>query len=150
MKGSLIILPALVSTSLMTGFSCLSAVVIKKNFSEPELLAEILEAYLPRRYQKHAKPAGWLCHYSLGTGWYVIYLLMSKRFNSQQRKDFPLRFGLAGGILGIACWRYLFRKSNNKDKINFYSFYVQLFLAHLVFSYAASKQTTPAGTVAAI
>lgn len=132
-----LILPGFASTSLMTIYSYMAGSMLKRNFSEPQLLARIISACLPVKYRKYARLAGWISHFGLGLCWYLVLVIMRRQYLADHRSFPKIRFGTYSGFLAIVSWRYLFLSSGNLRMAECISFYGQLFVAHLVFSAAS-------------
>ena len=127
------LLPAITATSLMTLFSYLIAEYEKKNFSEAELLSKIEknQFHLPETI---ALPAGWTTHYAVGVLMTLLFETYKLIFKKKPAFYDTVIFGTFAGLLAIVSWKQLF-KMLPKRQHNFYrKFYIQLFVAHLIFA----------------
>ena len=117
----------------MTLFSYLIAAYEKKNFSEGKLLAKIESKQfdLP---EPLALPAGWATHYTVGCLMTILFEMYKLCFKKQPALPHTIIFGIFGGLLAIVSWKQLF-KMLPKKQYNFYKkFYIQLFVAHIIFA----------------
>lgn len=131
------VIPGVASTSIMTVFSYLVGRLNNKNYSEPVLLAKIINFYLPFLAPRLSKPAGWLGHYVLGITWYLVFTAMLKRYPAKHVWFGITVFGALSGILAVFTWRYLFKSAGLSNLVNYKGFYGQLFVAHFIFSYSS-------------
>ena len=133
MNAQKILLPAFAATSVMTAFSYLIAELEKKNFSESELLAKIEKKQLHLSKQL-ALPAGWATHYTVGIVMTLLFEIYKKYFNAKPVFYHTIIYGTFAGLLAITAWKLLFTMRPQRS-YNFYKkFFMQLFVAHLVFA----------------
>ena len=130
-----IILPAIAATSVMTMFSYLIAHHEKKNFSESELLAKVEKMQL-RLPKKVALPAGWVTHYAVGVMMTLMFELYKKYLNHKPASNRTITFGVFAGLLAIAAWKILFKMLPRRSHDFYKKFFIQLFIAHLIFAVA--------------
>jgi hypothetical protein len=138
MKADKVIISGMAGTSLMTLFSYIASEYKKENFSEPELLAKLIDDGLPNGQKELALPAGWAAHYGIGLSFSVVYHIMLKILKAKPSALNGLLFGAAGGVIGIASWKLFFKSHPSPPNIDFKNYYRQLFLAHCVFGLTAA------------
>lgn len=119
-------------TAVMTLFSYAVTKATKKNFLEPEIVAQLLNRAIP--LNKHsAALAGWGSHLGIGylfTSVYDKYLELKKTRPSLAN---ALLLGTLGGVSGMLIWKAVFKAYPNLNGVDLKNFYRQLFIAHLVF-----------------
>jgi hypothetical protein len=73
--------------------------------------------------------------------WYIIYqyLLQKKRITPSVVNG--LLFGMLSGGIGIASWYLLFKLHPKPARMSYKMFYMQLFLAHVVYIITATRLT---------
>lgn len=133
MNAQKILLPAFVATSVMTAFSYLIAELEKKNFSESELLGKIEKKQLQLPKQV-ALPAGWVTHYAIGIMMTLMFELYKKYLNHKPASYRTISFGVFAGFLSIAAWKILFKMFPRRSHDFYKNFFIQLFVAHLIFA----------------
>ncbi|NCD71206.1 hypothetical protein [Mucilaginibacter agri] len=119
-------------TAAMTLFSYAVSKAAKKNFLEPEIVAQLLNRVTMLNKQS-SKLAGWGSHLSIGylfTSVYDKYLELKKTRPSLAN---ALLLGTVGSVSGILIWKTVFKAYPNPIGIDLKNFYRQLFIAHLVF-----------------
>lgn len=134
-----ILLPAIAGTSLMTLFSHIIADVENKNFSEPELLAQIHQKILPQLTKELALPAGWITHYSIGVIFSALYYIILKNPNLKSAIKNSFLLGSLSGLVAIAAWKILLKALPKRSDRFYNRFYAQLFAAHLVFAFTVIR-----------
>lgn len=134
MDIGIILLATVAATSLMTAFSYMVSKAFRELYKEPLLLQ-----YLMTRFKLGIKGtmkviAGWALHY-------FIELLFVLIFHFLWKADFVeitwlagLIYGMIIGIIGIAGWVVMFKLSNYQPRIDFKGYYLQLFIAHMIFA----------------
>ena len=124
------IFPAVIGTSLMTGYSYLISDKKKDHFREPELLNEWLHSNVPALNQSHIY--GWLLHYGVGESFVIIY----KQFWRRDKLSGLIGtsfLGLISGLIGASVWKIVLKTHPNPPK-DTDSFFRHLLAAHVVFS----------------
>jgi len=132
-----ILLSSIVATAAMTGVSYIISESFKKLFKEPVLLSYFLHRLKIRASAKTLTILAWLLHFLIGFLFVTIYhfiwsfdLFSFKWYNG-------LLLGAFSGIVGIIHWFGIFLYTNHQPKIPFTAYYIQLFLAHVIFGIVA-------------
>ncbi len=120
---------SIAGTTAMTLLSYYISDKKNRNYSEPELLAAMVRKRAPGLSKKAALTAGWGMHYAIGIGMMAAFRGISKKGGLAR----PLIYGVAGGLLGIAAWKAMFKKHPNPPSADRSGFYKQLLPAHIVF-----------------
>ena len=128
-----IILATLLGTTLMTIFSYLISNLFNKLYKEPILLNYLLH-YLGINMRDSAKRiSGWVIHYIIGFVFVVGYDLLWQ-YKIQFSWLSGIIFGMISGIIGIISWMLMFKVPDDKPKIDYKGYYIQLFFAHIIFA----------------
>lgn len=122
----------------MTLFTYIVAESKKKNFKEPELLAQLLHRLVPETGKKGSQVGGWSMHYTMGTIFSILYVELWDRKIVKPNFRNGLLLGGFGGITGILVWKLAFSLHPNPPQIHFKKYYGHLLLAHLVFAVFAT------------
>ncbi|MCK7554015.1 hypothetical protein MKQ70_02910 [Chitinophaga sedimenti] len=130
MKISKSILEGAAGTTAMTIFSQYLSDKKHKNYSEPDLLAKFVHRSFPALGDRQARLAGWALHYGIGAAMMVAFRAVAKRGGIAK----PLVYGVIGGLVGVAVWQQLFRKSSAPPRTDLAGFLTQLVPAHVIFS----------------
>jgi hypothetical protein len=134
MKVNSIFLSGLAGTSAMTLFSYLVSAVERRNFKEPELLAELEDDVLPAQSKQVALPAGWSTHYTMGIVWAGVFHFLWHKTAFRPTSKSSLSLGILSGITGVIIWDLVFKAHPNPPRTNYKRFYGHLLLAHVVYS----------------
>ena len=134
MEIVLILLATVAATSLMTAFSYMVSEAFRELYKEPLLLQ-----YLMTRFKIGIKGtmkviAGWTLHYFIGLLFVLIFHLLWKSGLIEISWLVGLIYGTIIGIIGIGGWVVMFILSNYKPRIDFKGYYLQLFIAHMIFA----------------
>ncbi|MBC8004593.1 MAG: hypothetical protein H7X84_03885 [Verrucomicrobia bacterium] len=134
MEIGIILLATVAATSLMTAFSYLVSEGFRELYKEPVLLQ-----YLMTRFNFGITGiwkiiAGWTVHYIIGLIFVVIFHILWRWGLYEITWLTGLIYGIVIGIIGIGGWVVMFILSNYKPRIDFKGYYLQLFIAHLVFA----------------
>jgi len=124
--------------TLMTAFSYLVSESFRKLFTEPVLLN-----YVIRRLEIPAKPSrdgilGWTIHYAIGLAFVLAYEWFWGRNRINDGWPAALILGCISGVIGILGWMLIFRLPHKAPQVDFRSYYIQLFIAHIVFALTAT------------
>ncbi len=133
MNVSKIIASGFVGTSLMTLFSYIVSTIKRKNFKEPELLADLEKDALQYNAKELSLPAGWSTHYSIGIVWAIVYHLLWEKTTIKPRVKSGLILGGISGLTGVVFWDTFFKIHPDPPRIDYKRFYGHLVLAHLVY-----------------
>lgn len=132
-----IIIATLVATSAMTAFSYLASESFKELWKEPVLL-NIVTAKADFSLSPKAKSLfGWFAHYLFGLSFIMAYHILWKTKVADPTWFCGLIFGILSGILGIIGWFFLFKIAGDRPKIKVHRYYLQLFIAHIIFALVA-------------
>jgi len=133
MHFAIILLAAFAATSLMTLFSYIVSESFRKLYKEPLLLQYLMSAWHLELSAFAKKVAGWGIHYLIGivfvAGYYLLWRFRLYEINWTS----AVLFGSIIGIIGIIGWLVMFSLTAHKPKIDFKGYYLQLFVAHLIF-----------------
>lgn len=128
---------SIVATSVMTIFSYLVSASFRELYKEPVLLSYCISSFNISLSDKVKRILSWLIHYGIGfmfvLGYHLIweYRIIEKSWLS------ALILGIISGIIGIASWLVIFKISKYEPNIDFKGYYLQLFIAHVLFALAA-------------
>ncbi len=129
-----IITAAVIGTSAMTLFSYIIASFTDQPYKEPLLLAFVLERFhMQKGYGSNI--LGWTLHYLIGILFVIPFHIMLKTGLEITNYTGAVLFGSTIGFAGIVGWIILFSIFRTKPVMNYIGYYVQLFVAHLVFAF---------------
>lgn len=128
-----IFIAAFSATNVMTTFSYLLSARYKKLFKEPVMMNFILEGFGLHLKGRWHKVGGWIAHYIIGL--FMVFIYESLWRYSVIKFGFVsgILFGIASGIIGIACWHGIYSSSVH-DNVSRRSYYIQLFFGHILFA----------------
>lgn len=129
-----ILLAAIAATSLMTAFSYLVSETFRELYKEPLLLQYLMTRFNFGITGISKVIAGWTVHYLIGLIFVVIFHVLWQWGLYEITWITGLIYGILIGIIGIGGWVVMFILSNYKPRIDFKGYYLQLFIAHLVFA----------------
>lgn len=132
-----ILVSALAATITMTGFSYLISAAYKKLFKEPVLLNKILERLGIDVQDGPKKAAGYILHYLIGVLFVIGYDLLWRYTTLDPTWFCGIIFGIFSGIIGIGGWMTIFRLPDMPPRVHFKEYYIQLFIAHIIFALTA-------------
>lgn len=133
-----VISAGVLGTVLMTAFSYFLSKVRSRQFKEPKLLNMILR----RSSHEHMNPSnnsiiGWVVHFSIGiilmTLFYLFHLIFSFRISFLS----IFLYGIITGAMAILSWHLMFYISPRPPDVDLNEFYIQLFIAHVLFAAGA-------------
>ena len=133
-----VIIAGVSGTVLMTVFSYFLSRIRTRQFKEPKLLNMILR----RSTHEHMNPSnnsilGWVVHFSIGIILMTLFYLFHLIFSFKISLISILLFGLFTGGMAILSWHLMFYISPRPPDVDLNEFYIQLFIAHLVFATGA-------------
>ena len=131
----------LVATSLMTAFSYAVSAMERENFKEPALLTLFVKRSTAIR-NPLVNSIGWPVHYGLGIVWAGVYTFWTERLQDKASAKQALLFGVFSGTVGVIVWRAMFRMHPHPPKTAYPEFYLQLFVAHILFALSLAKTYT--------
>jgi hypothetical protein len=127
-------LARLVATSLMTAFSYFISEAFRALYKEPVLLQYLMTRFHFKLSPKEKTMAGWIIHYTIGLMFVIAWYILWKLGLLQLSWLSGLIYGCIIGIIGIGGWVFMFMLADFKPKIDFKGYYLQLFIAHLIFA----------------
>lgn len=132
-----IITSSVAATSVMTLFSYAVSASAREIYKEPLLLSYVLASLKLEISQNAKNILGWVLHYLIGLGFVMIYHFLW--FNEFLEISWlvSVLLGVFSGIIGILTWILLFEIIPQKPNIDFKGYYIQLFIAHIIFSIVA-------------
>lgn len=134
MEILVIIIATILGTSIMTAFSYLASESFNKLWKEPVLLNLVIARAKIDLTPKRESIFGWIGHYVIGLLFVLCYHFIWKYSEIDPTWFCGLIFGIISGITGIVSWYFLFKLPNEKPKIKFKHYYIQLFIAHIFFA----------------
>lgn len=130
-----LLIVSVLATSMMTLFSFLLSNKKDRQFREPEILNKLISRSSTTKVSiKRKNVAGWFIHFGIGIVFTVIFLYLYNLEILSLDLLSILIFGISAGISGIIGWQFMFYLNSNPPDIALKSFYLQLIVAHLVFS----------------
>lgn len=125
---------AIAATSLMTLFSYAVSAAAREIYKEPLLLTYVL-SFLRTEVSLNVKSIlAWVIHYLIGVLFVIGYHLLWDNGIMQVSWLSTLILGVCIGLIGIFGWMILFNIIPKKPAIDYKGYYLQLFIAHLIFS----------------
>ncbi|OXA75919.1 hypothetical protein SAMN05444397_11267 [Flavobacterium aquidurense] len=133
-----IIIVSIAATSTMTLFSYAVSASFREIYKEPLLLSYLLHNLKINLSNASKNILGWLIHYGIGVIFVVVYHYFWARNILELNFLHALLLGIASGIVGIISWMIFFKLSHYQPRIDFKGFYIQLFVAHIIFALTAT------------
>lgn len=137
METKKIIAATVVGTSVMTLFSYLISRNQKRNFTEPDVLSEIL-AENNSLSKDEAKPIGWGTHYGIGLAFTGAYSQVWEHTPIKPSLASGAALGALSGLVGILGWTQMFHLHHPTSSNYRKQYYAQLMAAHIVFGMGAA------------
>lgn len=131
---STLIIATLTATSLMTLFSYVVSWMFGQPFKEPLLLAILLNN-LHLADNTINRVLGWILHYLLGLVFVIGFEFIINAGWGGINADTAMVYGASIGLIGIIGWQVMFNLSNKKPSMDYIGYYMQLFIAHIVFAF---------------
>jgi len=131
-----ILIASIFGTMVMTSFSYYISERFKGLFKEPVLLNLVVSSMRIELDPNRKSSLGWMLHFVIGLLFAIIYHLIWKNSDFDPTWFCGLIFGMISGIIGIVSWHFLFKIGTNPPKIKFKEYYIQLFVAHILFALA--------------
>ena len=131
-----IAIAAFSATNIMTTFSYIISKTYNKLFTEPVMLNYILDAIGINLGGKLKKAQGWIAHYFIGLFFVILYESVWRFSQIKFGWISGLAFGAVSGGIGIIGWFFIYRLPDKKPKAPLRDYYLQLFLAHIIFALA--------------
>ncbi|SDS74488.1 hypothetical protein SAMN04487764_2950 [Gillisia sp. Hel1_33_143] len=130
----MIIMYSFCATLMMTLFSYSFSIFCEHQFKEPELLNQLIKSSkLPFKPKKKSF-LGWLVHFIIGLVFAEFTILGWEYFHSISYFVYGLISGIIAGVMGIFGWYLMFKVNPQPPSIHLNKFYIQLVIAHIVFT----------------
>ncbi|MBF4465143.1 hypothetical protein [Flavobacterium sp. LC2016-12] len=133
-----IIIVAIAATSTMTLFSYAASARYREVYKEPLLLTYLMHNFKINLSNASKNILGWMIHYGIGVFFVIVYHYFWASNIFQLSILHALILGIASGIIGIISWMIFFKISHFQQRIDFRGFYIQLFIAHIIFALTAT------------
>ncbi len=128
-----ILAAALAATTAMTLFSYFVSASFRKLYEEPLLLEYVLTRFSIKLETQEKAAVAWSIHYLIGLAFVWMYCCVAPNYSWAN----ALIFGSVIGIAGIVGWKIIFRLSGKPLQTDAGGYYLQLFIAHLIFAFTA-------------
>lgn len=132
-----ILLSSIAATSVMTLFSYAVSASAREVYKEPLLLTYILTGLRLEISPNFKIILGWLLHYLIGLFFVIGYHIIWLNEFLMISWSISILLGIISGIIGIISWIILFEIIPQKPNIDFRGYYLQLFIAHILFAVTA-------------
>ena len=115
----------------MTAFSYGVSVIYRQQFREPVLLNNLLYRANVLHHPRLNHGYGWTIHFTVGLLFNVPYYFLQEGHTPTWL--IYLLFGAFSGAIACVVWEIAFLLHPNPPTINYKGFYIQLFIAHIIF-----------------
>lgn len=129
-----ILIATIVGTGIMTAFSYYVSEKFNKLFKEPVLLNLIISSLGVDLIPERKNMLGWIIHFAIGLTFVYCYHFIWEYTDFDPTWFCGLFFGIISGLIGIFSWFFLFQLPPNPPKTHFKKYYLQLFIAHVLFA----------------
>lgn len=133
-----ILIVAIAATSTMTLFSYAVSASFREMYKEPVLLTYLLTTFKINLPNATKTTLAWLLHYGIGVVFVTAYHYFWARNILELSIVHALLLGIISGFIGIISWMVLFKIANYKPSIDYKGYYIQLFVAHVIFALTAT------------
>lgn len=133
-----LIIVSVTATSAMTAFSYAASKRFRELYKEPVLLSYILKIFRMHLTENSEETFGWVLHYAIGFVFVLVYHFLWINNILEINILNTLLLGILSGAVGVLGWMIIFKISNHQPKIDFKGYYIQLFLAHIIFAITAT------------
>ena len=133
MEILLILVATFFSTTMMTLFSYAVSASFRDLYKEPVLLQYVMDGLDIELNKKYRPFISWIVHYLIGLLFVACYFFLSWIDYYKITWLSGIVFGAVGGVAGIVGWMGMFRISQRKPMLHPSAYYLQLFIAHLIF-----------------
>ncbi len=134
----IILLSAVIGTTLMTIVSYCLSYIFNNQFKEPVLLNKLLKNSALFSEDAINSSAGWLLHYSVGIGFVAIYYLLWNFAEVSPTFFNGSLLGLISGVFGVCVWWIIFRIHRKPPTLNRSGFFLHLIVVHILFGIGAT------------
>lgn len=129
-----ILTASIFGTIIMTAFSYFISERFNELFKEPVLLNLVVASFKIELEPKRKSYFGWFVHFLIGVIFVIAYHFIWKYSDFDPTWFCGLIFGIISGFIGIFSWHFMFKMGENPPKIKFKEYYLQLFIAHILFA----------------
>lgn len=133
-----VIIVAIAATSTMTLFSYAVSASFREMYREPVLITYLLTTFKSNLPTVAKNILAWLLHYGIGVAFVTVYQYFWARNILDLSIFHALLLGIISGIIGIISWTVLFKITSYLPAINYKVYYIQLFIAHVIFALTAA------------
>lgn len=134
-----LLIVSITATSAMTVFSYATSRKFQKLYKEPVLLSYIIKILNIKLSKRAEENYGWFLHYLIGFVFVLIYHFLWVRDILPISILNTLILGIFSGIAGVLGWMIIFKITNHEPDIDFKGYYIQLFIAHIIFAFVATS-----------
>ncbi|TDW44605.1 hypothetical protein EV144_10853 [Flavobacterium sp. 270] len=125
------------ATSAMTFFSYVVSASFRKLYKEPLLLKYVLVRLSIPLPDKLREILAWFIHYVIGFIFVLFYHILWTREILPVSILSGILLGALSGIIGILSWIVMFKLAHFEGKASDGGYYIQLFIAHVIFGLMA-------------
>jgi hypothetical protein len=125
------------ATSAMTMFSYIVSASFKELYKEPLLLKYLLIRLKITVSDRSKEILAWLIHYIIGFIFVLGYYILSIKGIISFTVITGVYLGAICGIIGIIGWIIMLKLAQFERKAEDKGYYIQLFLAHIIFGITA-------------
>lgn len=132
-----ILISSIAATSVMTLFSYAVSASAREIYKEPVLLTYVFTRLHIKISPNLKNILAWVLHYLIGLFFVIGYHFLWFNEFLEISWAASILIGVVSGIIGIIGWVILFEIIPQKPNINFTVYYIQLFVAHVIFGVVA-------------
>lgn len=132
-----ILISSVAATSVMILFSYAVSMSAREIYKEPVLLTYVFTVLHLKVSPNLKTILGWILHYLIGLAFVIAYHILWFNEFLEISWSASILLGIISGIIGIISWIILFEIIPQKPDIDFRGYYIQLFIAHIIFSVTA-------------
>jgi hypothetical protein len=132
-----ILIATFTATSAMTMFSYIVSASFKELYKEPLLLKYLLTRFKITASDRLKEILAWLIHYSIGFIFVLGYYILWEEGIITFKVITGIYLGAVCGVIGIIGWIIMLKLSRFERKAQDKGYYIQLFLAHIIFGVTA-------------
>lgn len=129
---------SITATTAMTWFSYMVSNSFRELYKEPVLLSYAINKLNLNLSDDFQKTWGWLLHYVIGFIFVLAYHIIWENEIMPISTLSAIILGIISGIIGIISWKLIFTMTNHQPRIDFKGYYIQLFIAHMIFAAVAT------------
>jgi hypothetical protein len=132
-----ILIATFTATSAMTMFSYIVSASFKELYKEPLLLKYLLIRFKIAVSDRLKEILAWLIHYSIGFIFVLGYYILWAEGIITFKVIIGIYLGAVCGVIGIIGWIIMLKLARFERKAQDKGYYIQLFLAHIIFGVTA-------------